>query len=71
MHRAALATYVPRRIVHRLSDGTEARLPTPLAEMVRAAAAGAAPRGYACTGTSCRMPAEGAEAWSALLAALR
>ena len=71
MHRAALATHVPRRIVHRLSDGTEARLPTPLAEMVRAAAAGAAPRGYACTGTSCRMPAEGTEAWSALLAALR
>jgi hypothetical protein len=62
MHRAALAAFVPRRVVHRLTseDADAARLPPALAGML---AAGEGARGYACTGTSCSAPAESAEAW--------
>jgi uncharacterized protein YyaL (SSP411 family) len=69
MHADALATFVPRRVVRRLppasADG--AALPPAMAGMV---AAGRAPRGYACTGTSCRAPADTAEEWSRTLDAL-
>jgi uncharacterized protein YyaL (SSP411 family) len=34
-------------------------------------AAGHAPRAYACTGTSCRAPAETVEQWTAALAELQ
>jgi hypothetical protein len=34
-------------------------------------AAGQAPRAYACSGTSCRAPAETIEQWRSTLAALR
>jgi hypothetical protein len=56
-------------VVRRLmpSEATTQALPPALAGMV---AAGHAPRGYACTGTSCRAPAESAEAWRETLAQL-
>jgi uncharacterized protein YyaL (SSP411 family) len=70
MHADALAVFVPRRVVQRIAPGdAEARaLPPALRGML---AAGRSPRGYACTGTSCRTPADGADAWHATLAALR
>ena len=66
MHADALATFVPRRVVRRLSpsDTKGPSLPPAMAGMV---AAGRAPRGYACTGTSCRAPADTEEAWRAML----
>jgi hypothetical protein len=42
-------------------------LPPAMAGML---AAGRAPRGYACTGTSCRAPADTVEAWQGTLDAL-
>ena len=41
--------------------------PDPPPAMAGMVAAGRAPRGYACTGTSCRAPADTVEAWSAVL----
>ena len=69
MHADALATFVPRRVVRRLAPAEAAgrALPAAMAGMV---AAGRAPRGYACTGTSCRAPADTAEEWVAALAEL-
>ncbi len=69
MHADALAAFIPRKVVRRLmpSEATTQALPPALAGMV---AAGHAPRGYACTGTSCRAPAESAEAWRETLAQL-
>jgi uncharacterized protein len=70
MHVHALATFVPRRVVRRLSpkDAATSALPPAMVGMV---AAGRAPRAYACTGTSCRAPAENVEAWRSVLAGLR
>ena len=70
MHRAALAAFVPRRVVLRLPPDAarEAVLPPALAGMVAAAGAGA--RGYACTGTACGPPSETLEDWRAALGAL-
>jgi uncharacterized protein YyaL (SSP411 family) len=70
MHADALATFVPRRVVRRLAPGdmTPRALPSAMAGMV---AAGQAPRGYACTGASCRSPADTVEQWQATLADLR
>jgi uncharacterized protein YyaL (SSP411 family) len=70
MHADALATFVPRRIVRRLDPATAASQPLPPA-MAGMVAAGRAPRGYACTGTSCQPPVDGIEQWEATLAALR
>jgi uncharacterized protein YyaL (SSP411 family) len=69
MQADALATFVPRRVVRRISpdDSRASPLPAAMAGMV---AAGRAPRGYACTGTSCRAPAGTAEQWRDVLAAL-
>ncbi|MBA3496323.1 MAG: thioredoxin domain-containing protein [Gemmatimonadales bacterium] len=69
MHADALATFVPRRVLRRLApnDPATPSLPPAMAGMV---AAGRAPRGYACTGTSCRAPAETVERWRATLAEL-
>jgi uncharacterized protein len=70
MHADALASFVPRRVVRRLAlrDATARALPPGMAGMV---AAGRAPRAYACTGTSCRAPADTVEQWQATLAELR
>jgi uncharacterized protein YyaL (SSP411 family) len=69
MHADALAVFVPRRVVQRIAPGdAEARaLPPALRGMLTA---GRSPRGYACIGTSCRAPADAADAWRATLAAL-
>jgi len=69
MHRAALAEFVPRRVVQRLTpEQAESRpLPPALAGMLAAATE---PRGYACTGNTCSRPAETVEEWRATLQAL-
>ncbi len=70
MHRAALAGFIPRRVVQLLvSAEVQARpLPSALAGML---AVGRSPRGYACIGTSCSQPAEEIAAWAATLESLR
>jgi uncharacterized protein len=70
MHADALATFIPRKIVRRLApaDAKTQPLPAAMAGMV---ATGRAPRGYACTGTSCRVPAETVAEWRAVLEELR
>jgi hypothetical protein len=70
MHADALAAFVPRRVVRRLSPSgaTDPTLPPAMAGMI---AAGRTPRGYACTGPSCRAPADTVDQWRATLAALR
>jgi uncharacterized protein YyaL (SSP411 family) len=70
MHRAALATFVPRRVVQLIppADAGERPLPPALRGMV---AAGVAPRAYACTGTSCSQPAADLTSWQATLDSLR
>jgi uncharacterized protein len=69
MQADALAAFVPRRVVRRLApdDAAGRALPPAMAGML---AAGRAPRGYACTGTSCRAPADTVEAWQGTLDAL-
>ncbi|MGH7499981.1 MAG: thioredoxin domain-containing protein [Gemmatimonadales bacterium] len=69
MHAAALASFVPRRIVWRVSSSSAAErsLPAALAAM---ADTGRSPRGYACSGASCSAPADDLESWMATLAAL-
>ncbi len=70
MYREALAAFVPRRAGRWI--GAEQRgqpgLPPALAGML---AAGQAPRGYACTGTSCSPPASDLASWQATLESLR
>jgi len=70
MHAAALAAFVPRRVVRRLSssEAIDTTLPPAMAGMI---ATGRTPRGYACTGASCRAPADTVDRWRATLAALR
>jgi uncharacterized protein YyaL (SSP411 family) len=70
MHRAALASFIPRRVVQRLTPAQAASggLPPALAGML-AAASGT--RGYVCSGTRCGMPATTLERWAEELAALR
>jgi hypothetical protein len=62
MHRTALAGFAPRRVVQRLTPAQAAagRLPPALAAML---AAGSGARGYACVGTSCRLPAATLGEW--------
>jgi uncharacterized protein YyaL (SSP411 family) len=70
MHADALSGFVPRRVVRRLAPSEASSRPLPPA-MAGMLAAGQAPRGYACTGLSCRAPAETVEQWHATLAELR
>jgi uncharacterized protein YyaL (SSP411 family) len=69
MHRSALETFLPRRIVQLLSPGDahDSMLPLPLRSMVTQ---DLAPRGYACSGTSCSQPAEDTATWVATLESL-
>ncbi|HEY7482217.1 MAG TPA: thioredoxin domain-containing protein [Gemmatimonadales bacterium] len=68
MHRAALAGFAPRRVVQRLTpaQAAETTLPPALAGML---AAGSGTRAYACTGTSCSLPATTLESWKQEVAA--
>jgi uncharacterized protein YyaL (SSP411 family) len=62
MHRLALGTFLPRRVVQRVPPGatTDTTLPAP----VRAVLGGSrATRGLACRGASCELPAETLDAW--------
>jgi hypothetical protein len=69
MQAEALATFVPRRVVRRIAPKDAATQPLPPA-MAGMVAAARAPRAYACTGTSCRAPAETVEQWRETLAVL-
>ncbi len=70
MHRAALAGFVPRRVVQLVATDRVADQPLPQA--IRGMiAAGEVPRGYACTGTSCSPPAADLVSWQGTLEALR
>ena len=68
MHRAALATWLPRRVVRRVRAVAfdPATAPPVLRAMVGAAHG---TRGYVCVGTSCQPPATDLERWRAALAA--
>ncbi len=70
MHEAALAGFVPRRLVQLLvpAEAGSHALPAALTGMM---AAGQAPRGYACSGNSCSAPASDAASWQATLETLR
>jgi hypothetical protein len=70
MHRAALAGFVPRRVVQLVApaDARERSLPAALRGML---ASGGGPRGYACTGASCSQPAADLASWQATLESLR
>jgi uncharacterized protein YyaL (SSP411 family) len=68
LHRAALAGFAPRRVVRRLlPESADAPLPPPLRAMLRT---GSEPRGYACRGLACSLPAESIDAWRGTLASL-
>jgi uncharacterized protein YyaL (SSP411 family) len=67
-HQAALAGFAPRRVVRRLfREEPVAPLPPPLRAMLQT---GPEPRGYACRGMTCSLPAESLETWRATLASL-
>jgi uncharacterized protein YyaL (SSP411 family) len=70
MHRAALSGFIPRRVTQLLrpEDASSRPLPAPLKAM---AGLGSAPRGYACSGTSCSPPTEDLNSWIATLESLR
>jgi hypothetical protein len=70
MHRAALAGFVPRRVVQLIvpAEAGSRTLPPALGGMV---AAGRSPRGYACIGPSCSPPADDLSSWQEALESLR
>ena len=65
MHSAALAAFMQLVSTDRLSDQP---LPPAVTGML---AAGQAPRGYACTGTSCSAPVADLASWQGVLESLR
>ncbi|MEO8199490.1 MAG: thioredoxin domain-containing protein [Gemmatimonadota bacterium] len=62
MHRRALATFAPRRVITRISpeEVGKRRLPAALEAMLGQAND---PCGYVCVGTSCSLPARNDETW--------
>ncbi|MEZ0335478.1 MAG: thioredoxin domain-containing protein, partial [Gemmatimonadales bacterium] len=68
MRRLALATFVPRKVVQRLTteEAGSRPLPAALAGMLSAASGS---RAYLCTGNVCRRPAESVQEWRATLQA--
>jgi hypothetical protein len=66
MYRAALETFVPRRVIQRYRAGAtgEASLPAAVRGMLTA---DGETRGYVCTGTACQAPATTLDAWRANL----
>ena len=69
MHRRALATFLPRKVVQRLApEATKTgTLPAPLAAMV---GQGTGVRAYVCVGATCHLPVSIDPEWAALLARL-
>jgi hypothetical protein len=70
MHRRALATFLPRKVVRRLTPADAATRPLPpaLAAML---GADAGVKAFACVGASCRMPVGSDAQWGELLVSLR
>jgi uncharacterized protein len=70
MHRLGMAGFVPRRVAQVVdpADAGARPLPPALRGML---AAGAGPRGYACTGSSCTPPAGDISTWQVTLESLR
>ena len=67
MHRRALSTFVPRKIVQRyVRADAPTRLPAHLAAMVDAAA----PRAYVCRGETCLAPASTDDEWAERLTSI-
>lgn len=66
MHRAALQTFAPRRVVQLVGIGS-GTLPAAVAAMQQAADG---TRGYLCIGASCQAPAESLAAWKEALASV-
>ena len=66
MHRAALGTFLSRRVVQRVraADLAAATLPDAVRSMIGATAA---TMGYACVGATCQAPAATLEAWAETL----
>jgi uncharacterized protein YyaL (SSP411 family) len=68
MHRTALQTYVPRRVVQRIRPGTDpGGLPLAIQGMLTQPSV---TRGYACSGTRCSAPVAAPGEWSRVLAEL-
>ena len=72
MHRRALRTFLPRRVIRRLVTDQPhgAPLPAPVAAMLEGSAA-TTPAAYLCIGTACRLPARDDASWAATLGAPR
>ncbi len=69
MHRRALVTFLPRRVVRRVRvDSDPGALPPEIRGMV---SAGPGPRAFACAGATCSAPATTDEEWRATLAGLQ
>ena len=69
MHRMALHTYLPRRVVRLVGAGSDpAALPIAVKGMLTA---GTGPRGFACVGATCSAPATDLAAWQRTLEELR
>lgn len=65
LHRTALSSVLPRRVVRRLlPDQSPEGLPPELQAMLTA---GSGARGYLCRGTVCEAPVDDLEAWKQLL----
>lgn len=65
LHRLALASFAPRRVVVRLAPGTPAStLPPALAALVPTADRA---RGYVCVGARCLAPVDSLDAWDSAL----
>jgi uncharacterized protein YyaL (SSP411 family) len=69
MHGRALATFLPRRVVQRLTLEDAGTRPLPPALAAMAAQSGGV-RAYLCVGTSCRMPVKTDSEWAELLSSL-
>lgn len=66
MHRMALCTFLPRRVVQRVrASDAKATLPSAVAGML---GAGTGTRGYACIGTRCLAPSTTTATWTETLA---
>jgi uncharacterized protein YyaL (SSP411 family) len=70
MHHSALAGFIARRVVQLVvpSEAQSRSLPPAVKGMLTS---GEAPRGYACTGSSCSQPAVDLASWQATLESLR
>ncbi|HET7042622.1 MAG TPA: thioredoxin domain-containing protein [Gemmatimonadales bacterium] len=71
MHRRALATFIPRKVVQRLRPPEGGRPSAPLPAYLAAMVDGASPRAYVCRGENCLAPAATDTEWKERLQELR